>query len=127
MVFVLIMNYLYLILRKTHFILKRIKKRTLIIFNRLFFNLDKKYLKNKFLELGLKQGMNIYVHSSLSKFGYVQNGAKSVIIALDEIIGKGTIMMPTFTYVKKEFSLQDKCWTGNVAETFRKMPLIKIV
>ena len=79
----------------------------------------KNYLRNKFLQLGLKKGMNIYIHSSLSSFGYIEDGANSVITVLKDIIKDGTIMMPTFTYAKKEFNLNETCWTGKIAETFR--------
>ncbi|MBQ9329247.1 MAG: AAC(3) family N-acetyltransferase [Solobacterium sp.] len=48
--------------------------------------------------LGLGPNMNIEVHSSLSSFGYVSGGAKTVVDALMELIGEGgTILMPTQT------------------------------
>jgi len=34
-------------------------------------------------------------------------------------------MMPTFTYPKNEFSLNDPCWTGKVAENFRLQEDVK--
>ena len=47
-------------------------------------------------EAGLKEGMNVIVHTSLGSLGYVSGGAKTVIDALIETVGdKGTIMMPT--------------------------------
>ena len=50
-------------------------------------------------DLGLSQGSNILVHSSLSSFGYVEGGADTVIDALLELISEeGTIMMPAYTY-----------------------------
>ena len=47
--------------------------------------------------LGVKKGMNIMVHSSLSKLGYIEGGADTVIDALMEAVGSsGTILMPAF-------------------------------
>ncbi|MGN0996989.1 MAG: AAC(3) family N-acetyltransferase [Candidatus Ventricola sp.] len=46
-------------------------------------------------KMGLHQGMEIEVHSSLSSFGYVEGGADTVIEALMECVGKnGSIFMP---------------------------------
>ncbi len=119
------MNPLYNILRIPYNLVKRINKNFSLIINKLFFKIDKNYLRKKFLELGLKKGMNVYVHSSLSSFGYIEDGANSVITVLQDIIQDGTIMMPTFTSLKKEFSLNDPCWTGKIAETFRKQKNVK--
>ena len=59
--------------------------------------LTKKELKNIFKKVGVKTGMKIMVHSSLSKLGYLVNGAEDVIDALLEIISlkKGTLFVPT--------------------------------
>lgn len=46
--------------------------------------------------LGLAGGMNLMVHSSLSRLGYVSGGAHAVVAALVEAVGPGgTLMMPT--------------------------------
>ena len=46
-------------------------------------------------KIGLQEGMEIEVHSSLSSFGYVEGGAETVIEALMECVGKnGSIFMP---------------------------------
>ena len=48
-------------------------------------------------ELGVREGMLIWVHSSLSSFGYVEGGPETVISSLKEVVGKsGTIVMPSF-------------------------------
>ena len=50
-------------------------------------------------ELGLKRGDNIIVHSSLSRFGYVEGGADAVIDALTELLtNSGTLVMPSFNH-----------------------------
>jgi len=59
------------ILRVPYNLLKKVRKNINLVIQKTFFKIDKNYLRKKFLELGLKKNMNIYVHSSLSKFGYV--------------------------------------------------------
>lgn len=71
----------------------------------------------------------VLVHSSLSSFGYVVGGAKSVVDALCEITREGgTALFPTLTGTK-EHSVQNPpifnpisnaCWTGLIPETARK-------
>ena len=119
------MNPFYSILKIPYHLAKNTYKKSNLIINKLFFKLDKNYLIKKFLELGLKKGMNVYVHSSLSKFGNIDGGADSIITVIKDIAQDGTIMMPTFTYPKKEFSINDPCWTGKIAETFRLQENIK--
>lgn len=52
-------------------------------------------LINEFRNMGIAEGMELEVHSSLSSFGYVEGGAETVIEALMECIGKsGSIFMP---------------------------------
>ena len=108
------------LIRIPYHLAKRIYKNFSLLTSKYFLKIDKNYLRKKFLELGLKSGMNIYVHSSLSSFGYVKDGANAVITVLKDIIQDGTIMMPTFTHAKKEFTLNEPCWTGKIAETFRQ-------
>ena len=49
-------------------------------------------------EVGLETGDGVYVHSSLSSFGYVEGGPDAVIDAILDVIGPaGTVVFPTFT------------------------------
>lgn len=75
--------------------------------------------------LGLSEGMNIVVHSSLSSLGRVEEGADAVIDALLEVLGpSGTLVMPAFYFPPPE--LFDPAVTpsrmGLITETFRKRP-----
>ena len=52
-------------------------------------------LVKAFTDIGIKPGMTLEVHSSLSSFGYVEGGADAVISALMECVGEdGSIFMP---------------------------------
>jgi aminoglycoside N3'-acetyltransferase len=49
--------------------------------------------------LGVTPGMDLMVHSSLSRIGAVEGGAETVVDALLEAIGrKGTLLMPSFNH-----------------------------
>jgi aminoglycoside 3-N-acetyltransferase len=52
-------------------------------------------LKKDFFNIGLREGMTVLLHSSLSSIGWVCGGATAVILALEEVLGAtGTIAMP---------------------------------
>lgn len=104
-------------------------------------NLTKQNIINGLLDLGLKSDDEIEVHSSLSSFGYIDGGAKTVISALKDVVGgNGSIFMPALR-LSKELPLteQDKLLgittkikilpedcehsaMGTIADTFRQMP-----
>jgi aminoglycoside N3'-acetyltransferase len=49
--------------------------------------------------MGLSAGMDVMVHSALSRIGYVRGGADTVVDALLEAIGpEGTLLMPSFNH-----------------------------
>lgn len=93
----------------------------------------KEDIKNALKEAGIKEGNVLFVHSSLSKLGYVEGGINAIIDAFIETIGKeGTIVMPTFHIVgsSREFLKKNPIFDpkqtpskmGNIVETFRKRP-----
>ncbi|KTB48194.1 Aminoglycoside N3'-acetyltransferase [Dehalogenimonas alkenigignens] len=55
-------------------------------------------LTDDFRRIGVRPGMTLIVHSSLSSMGWVCGNAQSVIMALEAAIGEtGTLVMPTHT------------------------------
>lgn len=96
-------------------------------------------------QMGIKQGMDIEVHSSLSSMGYVNGGAETVIQALKEVVGnEGSIFMPALRLspdlpldekdkanglLRKIRILEDhetRSAMGIIADTFRLMPDTKV-
>ncbi|WP_051382061.1 AAC(3) family N-acetyltransferase [Sediminibacillus sp. JSM 1682029] len=108
-------------------------------------------LHHQFKELGLKEGMVVIVHSSLSSLGWVCGGSAAVIQALMDTVGEeGTIVMPAQTAensdpsnwemppvpkewwktIRAEMPAFDPDVTptrgmGSIAETFRGFPGVK--
>jgi len=75
-------------------------------------------------ELGLKAGDTAVVHSSLSAFGKVEGGARTVVDALLEVLGpKGTLAVPTFNFEPGVFdSDQTPSLVGKITEAVRRRP-----
>ena len=60
------------------------------------------YTREKFIEdftdLGIQKGDTLFIHSSFKSLGPVEDGAGTVIAALEAAIGtEGLILMPTFS------------------------------
>src|SRR5438445_7962273 len=75
--------------------------------------------------IGIEPGGIIQVHSSLSRLGYVEGGAETVVDALLEVVGpEGTVMVPTFNHGAAE--IYDTATTpsvnGAVTEALRRRP-----
>ncbi len=81
----------------------------------------KRKLTNALKKLGLGAGMNVMVHSSLSRFGHVDGGAETVIEALLETVHPdGTVFMPVMTFGTPFNVRSTPSQTGLVTETFRQ-------
>ena len=87
-------------------------------------------------KIGLKKNDAVIVHCSLSKIGYVENGAAAVVKALEKVIGEeGTLLMPSFPakgrnkdYLESNpvFDINNTpSQMGIVSEYFRKLPNVK--
>jgi aminoglycoside 3-N-acetyltransferase len=96
----------------------------------------KQHLKQDFMNAGIKAGDVVMVHSSLSKMGFLEDGANTFIAALNEIINAtGTIAMPSFPgmgfnsdYLKSNVLfdvLKTPSRMGAITETFRQLPSVK--
>lgn len=98
-------------------------------------------IENGLLALGVKKGMMLEVHCSLSSFGYVEGGAHTVISVLQRAVGNnGAIVMPSFKLspslplnsndvelgLKSKIKIlqndEEKSAMGIVSDTFRKLP-----
>lgn len=61
--------------------------------------MNKAVLVRELKRIGLREGMEIEVHSSLSSFGYVEGGAATVIETLMECVTeRGSIFMPSLCF-----------------------------
>lgn len=84
-------------------------------------------------ELGLTRGMRVLVHSSLSSFGWVEGGAKTVVDALMKVVGPdGTILMPSFNHGAPFGDsgpgyfdpMQTPTTNGRIPDTFWRQPRV---
>lgn len=94
--------------------------------------ITQKQLEEEIKRIGVRAGDALLVHSSLSKIGFVEGGAFTLIAALEAVIGKeGTLLFPTFpasgrnkTYLEEHpvFDVRNTpSQMGSVTECFRKM------
>ena len=101
-------------------------------------------IEKSFTHLGVKSGMMLEVHSSLSSFGHVKGGATAVINALKNAVGAGgAIVMPSFkdsldlplNEADKKLGItlkikllngdEERSGMGIISDTFRRMPDVK--
>lgn len=97
------------------------------------FDYSQNDIVNALVNVGLKKGDKIFVHSNLGFFGILENANnqndywKLFKDAIFEVIGdKGTLVVPTFSYSfcwNKEFNLKTTpCTVGMFSELVRKDP-----
>ena len=90
-------------------------------------------LLKAFKEIGIESGDTVLVHSSLSKIGYIENGAKDAVEAILEAVGaSGNVLMPNspnaqfqLEYIKQLdfFDVANSpSKLGAISEYFRKLP-----
>ena len=91
-------------------------------------NISHERLKADLAGSGLLPGDHILVHSSLSRIGWVDGGADTVIDALIQSVGaQGTVLFPTLTGAATDSpelpprfdARHTPCWTGKIPETAR--------
>jgi aminoglycoside 3-N-acetyltransferase len=94
--------------------------------------ITKSQLVDEFKKIGIKEGDSILVHCSLSKIGFVNDGPKTVVDALVEVVGNsGTLLFPTFsaagrnkTHLEEQpfFDIKNTpSQMGAITEYFRKL------
>ncbi len=74
--------------------------------------------------LGVHDGDQLAVHSSMKALGWVEGGAPAVLRALQTTVGpNGTLLMPTMTPPMARFVLTETpSYTGLLTETLRRSP-----
>ena len=90
--------------------------------------ISKEDIKKELMKVGLRKKDAVIVHSSLSRIGFIENGADALIDAFLEVIGgNGLLVMPAFSALQydenKKMYVFDvnktSAYTGTVPETFR--------
>jgi aminoglycoside 3-N-acetyltransferase len=96
-------------------------------------SISKENLISNLEAIGVRKGDVLLVHSSLSRIGFLENGATTFIEALLDVIGEdGTLLMPTspnnvyqLNYIRNTpfFDvLNSPSKTGKITEVFRTWP-----
>jgi aminoglycoside 3-N-acetyltransferase len=94
-------------------------------------HVDHARLVDDLRRLGLCSGATILVHSSLSRIGFVDGGAETVIRALLDVVAPdGTILFPTLTGSEQDGPEHPpqmdvrttSCWTGRIPRTALQVP-----
>lgn len=85
---------------RAHYGLRRgIPREFRLQYRRFFRRQSERKLANDLAKLGVEKGASIFVHSSLSRIGYVSGGPDTLIHALQEAVGpEGTIVMPSYPF-----------------------------
>jgi len=89
----------------------------------------KQDIVNGLKKIGIKKGDTIFVHSSLSAFGFVEGGPQAIIDALLETVGNnGNVCMPCFGPLSdgKTFDVRETPSNlGKVSDVFWRLPTAK--
>lgn len=102
---------------------QRLKQREFLISQNK--SVTKQHIIDKLKSIGITKGDVVMLHSSLSKIGFVQNGANTLINALMEVIeNDGTLVMPAFPAVGFNYDYLKTNPVFNVKETPSKMGII---
>lgn len=92
------------------------------IYNEMGSKMEKAELITGLKKLGLREGMEIEVHSSLRSMGYVEGGAETVIEALMECVTRqGSIFMPALCF-SPELKLTKEDQAMGITVKIRKLP-----
>lgn len=94
--------------------------------------ISKQKLIEDFNRIGLKIGDSVLIHSSLSKIGFVEGGAKTVVDSLFDVVGEnGTLLFPAFPVIGRakthleqnpDFDIKNApSQMGSITEYFRKL------
>ncbi len=93
--------------------------------------LNQNHIAEALSSIGVRQGVPVLLHSSLSSFGHVEGGADTVLRGVINAVGPlGTVLVPTLTGAETDgpehppqFDRdRSPCWTGRIPETLRTWP-----
>ena len=84
-------------------------------------------LRRTFRAIGVRRGSILCVHSSLSQFGYIPGGAKTLVTVLQDVLGpRGTLCIPTHSLsvlgTEPYDPLHSRSVVGAVSEYFLRHP-----
>jgi len=77
--------------------------------------IDRKQIVAALSRLGVKKGDTLLMHSSLTAFGHIAGGARTVLEAVMETVGEeGTVLMPSF--------MRSECWLNGISKRWDHRP-----
>lgn len=84
-------------------------------------------LVQSLVDIGLRDGDSVVIHSSMRSIGRVRDGAQGVVASLAAVLGRsGTLVAPAFNYHVPSQGIVDlrtqSCATGAIAEVLRQHP-----
>lgn len=84
-------------------------------------------LVQSLVDIGVRDGDSVVIHSSMRSIGRVRDGAQGVVASLLAVLGRsGTLVAPTFNYHVPAKGIVDlrtqSCSTGAIAEVLRQHP-----